>query len=327
MADLKEISDRLGAAFAKKSRNQWIASLAAKIMFAVFSTISVIAQFTGEQNFTASNYVGIGSAAVAVLGAIFIAVAEKDSSDELEIARQAVVAAQDERQALQQAIWEYADIDEFNNEQIRAKELYQAVNTMRGVIEATIHEDYVPVQRSISILLETASRSLDIAIGYRTAEHHTLCVYQTMQADNGDKYLQCIAQSRTVPCNIDDARRWPSGVGVAGAALARGTEVVVPDMNALQIGTLYADLVKNEDAERYRSIAAVPILAHGHGSAWGVVVGTSDQANHFEVGPDHTGVQTVEAVRALAGMAALAVRTDQLRVSCGHTPSEAHRNG
>ncbi len=157
-------------------------------------------------------------------------------------------------------------------------------------------------------------------MGYQTSEHYTLCVYRTTVTNKSEKVLRCIAHTRTVNCALSEARQWPTGVGVAGAALARGNEIVVPDMNAIQIGSLYAGIEKDYDAERYRSIAAVPILAAGHNDAWGVVVGTSDRVEHFKVGLDQTGVQTVEAVRALAAMAALAVRADQLRVSCGNTP-------
>jgi len=79
-------------------------------------------------------------------------------------------------------------------------------------------------------------------------------------------------------------------------------------MNAIEIGTLYRDMSKPEDADRYKSIAAVPVLLAPNQEPWGVVVGTSDRPNHFSVGPDRPGVQTVEAVRALAGMVGLTVK-------------------
>ena len=324
MADLDEISKRLGDAFKNKARNQWIASLTAKLLFAVFSAISGISQFTGSEKLVLSNYVGIGSAIFAFLGAMFIAIFDKDSSQELEIAREAIVSAREEQQKFRDLMYDYADLRQYDVEQVRARELYQAVFIMRGVLEGLIHNDYIDLDRSVPLILETAKRSLTISLGYQTAEHYTLCVYRARDnAITKQRELKCIAQARTIDCGIDDARVWPTGVGVAGAALARGTEVVVPDMGALQIGSLYADTAKPDDADRYRSIAAVPILASGHNNAWGVVVGTSDRADHFAVGPDHPGVQTVEAVRALAGMVGLAVRVDQLRVSCGHTPLPA----
>lgn len=320
MADLEEVSNELGEAFRGKAHNQWLAALVAKIIFAAFSALSIVVQFTGADTFGLSNYIGIGSAIIAVIVAIFIAVTERDSSHELEIARKAVQAANEEREQTRQLLFDYSNLQQYETEQVRARELYQAMNTMRGVVEALVHSDYVPVERGIEAILEAAKRSLTIALGYQTAEHYTLCVYKTTIDKNHQSRLSCIAQTRTIDCVISDARQWPTGVGVAGAALARGSEVVVPDMSALQIGSLYAGTSKPYDAERYRSIAAVPILAEGHNNAWGVVVGTSDRTDHFAVGPDRPGVQTVEAVRALAGMVALAVRADQVRVSCGHVP-------
>lgn len=324
VADLADISKKLGTAFARRAHNQWVAGVSSKLLFAIFSAVSGVSQFTGSENLTTSSYIGIGSAIFACFGALFIAIFEKDASQELEVAREAVVSAREIEQNYRELLYEYSDLQKQDVEQVRARELYQSMFTMRSVLERLIHNDYAPLERAIDLILETAKRSLTISLGYQTAEHYTLCVYRTQENDKTRQLeLKCIAQTRTIDCSLEAARVWPSGVGVAGAALARGTEVVVPDMNALQIGSLYADTAKAEDADRYKSIAAVPILASGHNTAWGVVVGTSDRTDHFAVGPDHPGVQTVEAVRALAGMVGLAVRVDQLRVSCGHTPQPA----
>jgi hypothetical protein len=116
------------------------------------------------------------------------------------------------------------------------------------------------------------------------------------------------AVSRSIDCEIDAARVWPEGVGAGGVALSRGQEVLVPDLQAPELGTLHqiGDLRREHDAMRYRSIAAVPILVAREKLPWGVVVATSDRAGHFGI-DQGTGVRTAEASRALAGMVALGV--------------------
>ncbi|MDF2621226.1 MAG: hypothetical protein K0S00_3885 [Xanthobacteraceae bacterium] len=179
--------------------------------------------------------------------------------------------------------------------------------SMRGAVERIVDNISVDEIKACELLLEVSDRSLAISLGLSIADHYTICIYISEKDSDGRDVLRCVAHRRTVDCPIEEARKWPSGVGVAGAALARGVEVVVPDLTAQGIGTLYSHLQKPADGERYRSIVAVPIILDDPRAPWGVAVGTSDVPGHFSVG-DWAGLQTAEPIRALAGMAALAVK-------------------
>jgi GAF domain-containing protein len=67
-----------------------------------------------------------------------------------------------------------------------------------------------------------------------------------------------------------------------------------------------------DDQQRYRSIVAAPISLNEKDPPWGVVTATSGRAGRFSTARDG-GVQTAEALRALAGMTALALACAKLR--------------
>jgi hypothetical protein len=90
-----------------------------------------------------------------------------------------------------------------------------------------------------------------------------------------------------------------------------GTEVVIPDLAAPELGTVFAlktaVLTREHDLKRYRSMVAVPITTSAGASIWGVAVVTTDRANHFTNDPSD-GVSHTEPARAIAAMAGLAVK-------------------
>lgn len=113
---------------------------------------------------------------------------------------------------------------------------------------------------------------------------------------------------------MTDARPWPEGRGAGWMAIVKGSEVVIPDMTAQAMGTIFEGVMTEVDIKRYRSVAASPIM--NGAVAWGVVIATSDRAKHFSQEPAR-GVQPAEAVLALQSLigVALAARTymDQSR--------------
>jgi GAF domain-containing protein len=145
-------------------------------------------------------------------------------------------------------------------------------------------------------------------MGFEQADRWTICVfYGDIDQREGRRVLRCVAHARAIECDISEARTWPEGVGVGGVAYANAREVIVPDLVDEAMGTVFdlGDRKRSYDEERYRSLAAVPILVDRGEKPWGVVIATNDRPHHFNV--EGTGVRTVEAVRALAGMVALAV--------------------
>jgi hypothetical protein len=149
-----------------------------------------------------------------------------------------------------------------------------------------------------------------------------LCVYVAEEDPATHRTeFRCVAQEGTRDAPIERARKWPSGVGVAGAAYATNAEIVVPNMTATGIASLYCTMARQDDPEKYKSIAAVPIASHGDHQPWGVAVATSDRVEHFQLN-DGTGSHSVEGVRALASMAALAVALEKTTSpSAGDVPA------
>ena len=129
---------------------------------------------------------------------------------------------------------------------------------------------------------------------------------------------RCVAHARKIQCNIAEARQWEEGVGVAGVSYSMGNEIIIPDMSAPELGTVFNlnNNCRDYDAERYRSMVAVPIRVGANSVPWGVAVVTTDQPHHFSV-QSSDGVPTCEPIRAIAAMAALAVKSLEI----GELPS------
>jgi hypothetical protein len=130
------------------------------------------------------------------------------------------------------------------------------------------------------------------------------------QKESDKALLECIAHARKIQCDLSNARAWPEGVGVAGVAFSMKNEITIPDMNAAELGTVFKlnAEARTYDYARYRSMVAVPIRVGSDDIPWGVAVVTSDKPHHFNVEPSD-GVPTSEPIRAIAAMAALAVKS------------------
>lgn len=160
----------------------------------------------------------------------------------------------------------------------------------------------------VQTFLKLTDRLLPVALGFAQADQWTICVYRAVPNHGGRDKLVCTAHNRAIMCDIAEARVWEEGVGVAGISFANRQEVIVPNMHAAGLGSVFniAAGARGYDAERYRSMAVVPVKVDGQQKPWGVVIATNDRFDHFTLDKD-VGLQTAEAVRAVAGMVALAV--------------------
>jgi hypothetical protein len=312
MGKISELMDSVGQLFASRAKNHASASFWAKIAVVFLSAGVAGTQFWSAAGSAApwstANIVGISLAVGAGLITLYLSAFEKDSAEVIEDARKALVLAQDSENNYRAAL---RALDGYDLDQTRANELYNAIARMRDIVEAYLASPQIPLEGALQELIETARRPLTIALGFQLAEHYTICIYVAEKDDSmHGMVLRCVAHARTIDCSLDNARKWPLGVGVAGAALARGTDVIVPNLKAIELGSLYTEAqAKADDDDRYQSVAAVPVLLAKGDNPWGVVVGTSDRPGHFVSG---AGISTVEAIRALAGMVALIVRAHKL---------------
>lgn len=312
--DLQTIIKELSGAYDERSKRQSFALLLIKIVAVVLgSFIAGFAQFAalpeGELPFW--NGVGMFATAIVALGGIYVVVTDVDTTDELNKARRAVEAARSLRAELQSTLFVFANLRQTTH-------LYFAVREMRNVIERSIYQAKVDETAAIQLCLDSAERSLKLAFDFSLQHHWTVSVYKADRKTCYPAQLTCVAHLRSVKCKIDDARSWPEGIGVTGIAYARGTEVVIPDLAAPELGSLH-DITKNskpEDGTRYRSIIGVPIvLGEKNDDKWGMVVATSDQPQHFRVGFAGADIPTTEPARAVAAMIALLLSANDLKPS------------
>jgi GAF domain-containing protein len=301
----REIKERVSELFEKRAKRFKRASFFVKIfLIASGAAVAGIAQFADvapDQEFSVAKIVGIAASLIAFVGAIFDLITNEDASEELIAAR----LAADEVSEIREFLGQSEIYEEIIEQQLS---LYQSVISMRGAIErgAVSRESSEIV---IKTMLTLSSRSLPVALAFSQADCWTVCVYQAEpRADGGRDVLRCIAHTRAIPCEISQARVWEEGVGVSGIAYATRQEIIVPDMRAAGLGSVFnvASDTRDYDSDRYRSMAVVPVKVDGQLRPWGVVVATNDRENHFLL-EEGGGLQSAEAVRALAGMVALAV--------------------
>lgn len=250
---------------------------------------------------------GIGATAIVAIGAIWSAIVDDDASEELRIAHGAIEHAREMEESL-------SYLDSFDSEFTKMVALYQVMDLSRGAIERGISVTALDDAALVERMIDACRRSIPIAMGFAQADIWTVCVYRAEEID-GRTMLRCIAQVRAIECSIADARSWEAGTGIAGSCYANLDEVVVPDLQTPGLRAVFgsaANVSKQDDAIRYRSMAAVPIQVDGVEVPWGVVSATNDKVDHFA--PDQAfGIQPIEVVRALAAMAALAIACRQGR--------------
>lgn len=247
----------------------------------------------------------IAGAAVVFVATTFVLWADKKSAKTLSQARQAIDEALAKEQEFEDERRKSAATDAAYAEELdRLSHMQAARDYVRAIFEQVTER---PISISeitlIRLILEQTKRALFLAHGFKMSDYFTICVYQVEQR-SGYRELVCKAQLRSIECDIQTARRWREGIGAAGICLAKGQEVVVPDLLAEALGSMYAIPEKKVDDDRYRAIVAEPIYANGEDQIWGVLVATSSVPNHFSV----DGRRYVNVAQSLAGMISLAVK-------------------
>jgi len=250
----------------------------------------------------AAQIAGIIATAVVAIGGLYVAFTDVDAAQAVATADRAVEAAQQMEAA-------FDDIDSFFADTTRLAETYQLCLTLRGALEQSAIGISGDTDGLIANLFDLASRPLTIAIGFAQADRWTLGVYKAEPGEEpGKKQLKTIAHKRAIECELGDARVWPEGVGIAGICYTNRREIVLPNLQAEGMRGVFGprNLVREYDEERYVSMVAVPVKVSGRETPWGVIVATSDQANHFST-DTQPGFKNDEPVRALAAFIALAV--------------------
>lgn len=303
---LRSRADEIGALFVRRAERFKRASLFAKIgLISIGSALGAIAQFTQfpEEGPTAWQIIGIASSLIVAVGGIFVWITEEDGPGELKVAHAAVEKARE-------ALLGYEELYETVEENGRLVYLVQAIYIMRSVLESVASSDAeMKDDRIAKLVLEACDRELPISMGFQQADQWTIGLYQALDSSDGRKELKCIATKRAIPCELSEARTWKEGTGIAGVCFSIRDEVVIPDLQAEGINTVFGAALnepRTYDASRYRSMVAIPIVVGSNDEPWGIVAATNDRIDHFS-GATGGGLANQEGARALAHMVALGV--------------------
>jgi hypothetical protein len=316
---IARMQDGLGATFVNLARKYSRHSYANKIVIVACSAIATALHFVAGDHWNWATYVGLSIAPVLLLSSISLLFLEFDAPELLSEARAAIDLANKKDEELNarevQLTSNFDLLTDYKNERRQIDNLYFSMADMRQALEIGLANEELDAETLVVAMVDAASRSLRLACGFELDHHFTLAVYVAeTHAVSRNVTLRCIAQDRSVPCVLSQARAWPNGVGIGGSCFASSTEVIVPDITDPGVRSAYripVSLQKEGDTKKYRAMAAVPIALSDGLRPWGVVIGTSDQAGHFSVSDDDAdpGPQAAEALRAVAGMVALAVRS------------------
>lgn len=316
MMDLKESSRALTRILGDRASALERLAVISKLLTATGAAIIVVATFANRP------IIGNTSAAVVFIATLFLLYTDKDNSKSLAEARTAMDHALDQ-QAESEAMHRKYEAAEtaYNNELERLSYFQAARDLVRAILEdvATSNSQLDEVS-VIDRMLKTARHALTLAHGFEMKDFHTICVYQRAVNATGVVELICRAHLRTIDCDVKQARTWKEGVGAAGTALARGEEIVVPDLRAPELGTLYSLPEKKvEDDTRYRSIAAEPISLDGKKDLWGILVATSSVPAHFSL-EDRSYVDVTQSLAGMIGLAVKLVRSKAAGVAAKSHP-------
>lgn len=321
--EIKDLGAKVSTAFKDRAKKFHFASMLVKgLLVAGGAAFAGIAQFVSwppDQQPTTWQIIGIAATVIVFIGGLFVVFTESDASDELALSQEAL-------QKAQAALRDADVIFEVESELERVIELYQAASILREMIEnstvaATGDDSKIAVD-----VIKLAGRSLAIAAGFQQNDRWTICIYKVVRdATTGEELAECVAHKRALDTDISTARSWPIGQGVAGLACLTKREQIIPDMHAPELQNLLGAqaLSRSGDNDRYKSMAAFPIIPVGSGGAvWGVATATNDREGHFNH-VDEGNIKYEEAIRMLAEFMglALSVRAAHMRGAAPAVPA------
>jgi hypothetical protein len=262
------------------------------------------------------NVASAGFAVVAVFIAIVLALTEKNLPEALQEAH-----ALDERVKQLEAA---KQCDQMRSDEIGAQfssltTLYATSIALREIVEPVLSlgsGDERAQKNRLGAMLDILLSSKRELFGI-TDERWNFSIYLWNDAS---QELICFACRRRDRADEEASHRaWPAGSGQIGVCFQSRREVVVGDVQMPEFKAYFQvpdPLSRSDDAERYRSIAAVPISMNG-GVPHGVVIATSDVPGRFVPSGVSDGWDTVEPLRVLAGVLVILLSATELHLRLG----------
>ncbi|MEG8015892.1 hypothetical protein [Sphingomonas sp. 22R3R2A-7] len=248
-------------------------------------------------------------AAVVFLGGLALLIIQ-DEAPEL-LARAAALEGQaqqflDERDGLTIRLEGLGALDR------RRLELIDANRTMREALEQTLLIPEADALGAAQGMIDLAGRYLISSIGFETGEAWAISIFRVEADNNGDgdgEILNRIAALRAE--KLDERRQprsWRRNEGFVGAAWVSNRDTIIEDCHEPRVAADYPvppGCRREYDADRYRSMAVIPIRLGADRRVWGLVAASTDRIGRFRRDPGNRQVQTVDTVRLIARMTGL----------------------
>lgn len=306
------IREALNAATIARLEAVWLGTrMYRAIFFALAAATAGAAQFITwgpTQSPTAAQVVGITATIVVFLAALISVFTERDAVREIEIAQRAVSRIEDLQDRLEENARLWPNVD-------RMVALHQATSLFRDHLESSCVAMVGDERTLLSGMTTLVRRQLPAAADFSLADQWTICLYKAEQITADCRFvLKLVEHLRALECSKGTAREWPEGIGVAGISFSNASEILIEDLTSDGARAIFkpAGMERIYDDDRYRSMVAVPIMVQGEAKPWGIVTATSDAVGHFNHDAED-GLKPVDAIRALAKYAALAVAMVQAR--------------
>jgi len=304
-AKISDLADKLDTTFAKYGQRLKTASNATKGVLILFGTcLAGVGQFLPDAMH--GKEIGLIGVALALFGGIWAMFLDESAPNVLMQAREAIREAE--------RISHVADEKDEENEVLletieEISMLYVTQSTIREFIERAAVAGLCDVSAAIQSMLTLVRRQLYYTMDLGNAEYFTIAVYQYEKTDQGAEHLVYRAGLRPLGDDGSPHRTWGVGEGVAGHCYRRRKEIIIENINNGDADLLHVPehLAKPDDATKFVSFGAIPIVVPHSDQLWGVLVVTSDEEQRFEKrGPAGINAE-IEPARMLAGMIALLV--------------------
>lgn len=307
---LADVRNALYRAISKRHGDLKISKIAISAIFiGLGSAVATVSQVVTKSGpYTGADWLSLTLMTVVFVGSILIAVLDARSDDTIERARLAIDMANEyQREA------EAGDVDLViaNVSYDQLWHLTQALMQMRAQCEVLLREtDVQTIDDVLRVFMAGSDRLLRVAFGFEQDHRHTILIYQAVP-DGDDVVLKCIAQDRSIKCELSNAFAFPNGVGVPGLSYGRSRELLVSDLMEKESQAVFSIPGKVvEDPTLYRSAIAIPVKLDPAKRPWGVLVTTIDQPDYF-VGQNGGYLDHLTTARFLADAVSLLVAAAQ----------------
>lgn len=305
MNDKKDHEQDIDNLLISRAKRISISSYFVKIVLLIGGTAGVsVAQFMQTdptKQLSGVQWLGILCSIIVLVAGVFVVFTESDSTNEL-------IAAKNQKKKFDELASNLGDIEIIISNISRHTNIYQSVILMRSVIESWNFKSSDIDELSVE-LLKWSNVSLRQSMKFSPGDQGTICIYRAEPVADGKMVMKLVAHWRESPCDVSEARVWEEGVGIAGISYSNKVPIIISDLEEGDLKTVFGGntrLSRPYDAERYRSMVAVPIEVREDDKPWGVVTASNNRPRHFshDASP---GLKTDEGVRALAHMVALGV--------------------